>query len=222
MMDMFEWHKKIKEVKVIDGVNLFPISWLGAKDFCEYQLYLEKFVGVEVEKTYEMILGSEVHARLEEEHLEKATEKMTILEAIEDSERTGRILTAREVSIKSLKNGIYGRIDEVTIMPDRIVIIDDKPGDKVYLGHKKQVWGYCIGFMDQFNVNKKIICSVRNRDTKEFLWVDDFDKDAMEIIRKDIQSIHDLINELRDAVPSDNVNKCMKCRFRNVCDKSLL
>ncbi|MEM0473398.1 MAG: Dna2/Cas4 domain-containing protein [Candidatus Aenigmatarchaeota archaeon] len=218
---MAEWHDKIREVKIIDGVKLFPVSWLGAKDFCEYQLYLEKFAGVHVEKTYEMILGSEMHAKLEEEHLSKATEKMTIPEAIEKSEQTGAILVAREVSTKTLKSGIYGRIDEVIIMPDRIVIVDDKPGETVFIGHKKQVWGYCISFMEQFNVNKKFICSIRNRDTKEFLWSEELNENSIKTVREDIIKLHDLINGVRDAIPTDNAKKCLKCRFRNVCDKSL-
>ncbi|MEM5807299.1 MAG: CRISPR-associated protein Cas4, partial [Candidatus Aenigmatarchaeota archaeon] len=131
---------------VINGINHFPISWLHSKGFCEYQLYLEKIKKIKVEKTAEMIIGKQIHEELEREFLEQAEEEMTIEEALIRSKETGESFFIRELETISSKYGIYGKIDEVQIFPDNILIIDDKPGSVAYQGLIKQVAAYSLSF----------------------------------------------------------------------------
>ena len=61
-----KYHPSIKGVQIIEGKNNFPISWLNQQGYCEYQLYLEYFQGIEVGKTKAMTKGTSVHNQLEE------------------------------------------------------------------------------------------------------------------------------------------------------------
>ena len=44
-------HPSVKGVKIIEGQNNFPISWLNQQGYCEYQLYLENMKGIETQPT---------------------------------------------------------------------------------------------------------------------------------------------------------------------------
>ncbi|MEM5799657.1 MAG: Dna2/Cas4 domain-containing protein [Candidatus Aenigmatarchaeota archaeon] len=206
---------------VINGINHFPISWLHSKGFCEYQLYLEKIKKIKVEKTTEMIIGKQIHAELEKEFLEQAEEEMTIEEALSRSKETGESFLIRELETISRKYGIYGKIDEVQILPESVVIIDDKPGNVAYQGLIKQVSAYSLSFLEEFKPDREIFSALRNRDNKEVFWNQKFDKNLLEMVVKDILEIHDLIRDVRFPESSTNPQKCLKCRFRKVCDRSL-
>lgn len=207
---------------MINDIPLFPISWLHSQSYCEYQLFLEKFKKIQVEKTQEMIQGCLVHKQLEKEHLEKATEEMTVEEAIKRSEITGETFIIRELDTFSFKHGIYGKIDEVQIEPERIIIIDDKPNNYPYLSLKRQVWGYCLCFQDEMNIKKEIISVLRNRDSKNIFWQEPFNEESRNHIVDVVLKTHDLIKGIREAEATGNSAKCMKCRFNKVCDQSLV
>ncbi len=211
----------IKGLLVLNGVNFFPISWLHSKGFCEYQLYLEKIKKIEVENTEEMLLGKKIHEELEKQFLEEAEEEMTIEEALTVSKETGKSFLVRELDTISSKYGIYGKIDEVQIFPDSVVVIDDKPGYNAYPGLVKQVLAYSLSFGDQFKPKREIFSVLRNRDTREVFWQEKFSEESANIVVKDILEIHDLIRNVRIPEATTNPQKCMKCRFKNVCDKSL-
>ncbi|MEM5806941.1 MAG: Dna2/Cas4 domain-containing protein [Candidatus Aenigmatarchaeota archaeon] len=206
---------------VINGINHFPISWLHCKGFCEYQLYLEKIKKVKVEATAEMIIGKQIHAELEKEFLDQAEEEMTIEEVLTKSKETGKSFLIRELETISSKYGIYGRIDEVQIFPDCILVIDDKPGSVAYQSFIKQVAAYSLSFFDEFKPDRDIISVLRNRDTREVFWNQKFDQILLETVVKDILEIHDLIRDVRFPESTTNPQKCLKCRFRRVCDRSL-
>ncbi|MCX8179170.1 MAG: Dna2/Cas4 domain-containing protein [Candidatus Aenigmarchaeota archaeon] len=214
--------KKINGILIVDGISCFPVSWLSSRDFCEYQLYLEKIKNVRVEKTIEMVMGSEIHKKLEEEFLLKVTEKMSIWDSLEISKKEYRNFLVRELEVVSKRYGIYGKIDEVQIFPDKILIIDDKPGKKVYNGVKKQVWGYALCFIDQFNPDRDVFTAVRSTDDGEFSWKEKFDENSADLVLNDILEIHDLIKEVRVPKSTLNLNKCGRCRFREVCDRCLV
>ena len=59
-------HPSVKGVKIIEGQNNFPISWLNQQGYCEYQLYLENMKGIETQPTPAMTQGSKIHHELEE------------------------------------------------------------------------------------------------------------------------------------------------------------
>ena len=50
-----ENHPDFKGVQIIDGKNNFSISWLNQQAYCEYQLYLEHFKGIEKPQNEEFI-----------------------------------------------------------------------------------------------------------------------------------------------------------------------
>jgi len=212
---------KIEGLIVINGINHFPISWLHSKGFCEYQLYLEKIKGIKVEKTMEMIIGKQIHAELEREFLEQAEEEMTIEEALQRSKETGESFLVRELDTISSKYGIYGKIDEVQIFPEKVIVIDDKPGNIAFSGLIKQVAAYSLCFYDQYKPDRDVTIALRNRDTKDVFWSRALDQEIIEEIKKDILEIHDLIRDAREPLSSLNPKKCLSCRFRKVCDRSL-
>ena len=59
-------HPSVKGVKIIEGKNNFPISWLNQQGYCEYQIYLEYMKGIETPATPEMTHGSDIHRQLED------------------------------------------------------------------------------------------------------------------------------------------------------------
>jgi CRISPR-associated exonuclease Cas4 len=65
-------HPKISEVKIVEGRNVFPISWLHKQDYCEYQIFIENIKGIKVEPTKAMIEGTKEHERMESKFLETA------------------------------------------------------------------------------------------------------------------------------------------------------
>ena len=212
----------IKGLKYIDGVRAFPISWLHKKGFCEYQLYLEKVKGVEVEETPEMIIGKAIHEEKERKFLEEAEIEMSVEDALTLSKETGQSFFVRELETKSKRFGIYGWIDEVQIYPEKVAIIDDKPGLAAYSGLKKQVMAYSLSFLDQFKPEREVFCVLRNRDSGVVFWEERFSEESLKEIIRDIMEVHDLLNDARAPLPTTNPQKCARCRLRGFCDKSLV
>ncbi|MFH8080668.1 MAG: Dna2/Cas4 domain-containing protein [Candidatus Aenigmatarchaeota archaeon] len=213
---------KIEGVIELDGVLLFPISWLSNKSFCEYQLYLEKIRKIKVDKTIEMIIGEIVHKNMEQEFLEIAKKEMSVEDALRISKAEGESFLIRELSIRSKKYGIYGKIDEVQIFPENIFIIEDKPGYVAYSSIKKQVLAYSLCMLDQFKPDREIFSVLRNRDDGRVFWQEKFNEQSMNFVLKDILEVHDLIRGVRTPTSTFNSNKCKKCRFNGVCDRCLI
>jgi CRISPR-associated protein Cas4 len=213
---------KIEGLRYIDGVLAFPISWLHKKGFCEYQLYLEKIKGIRVEATHEMLLGKLIHEEKERAFLEEAKIEIDVASALKLSIETGVSFIAREFKTESKRYGIYGEIDEVQIHPDKVLIIDDKPGEKVYSGLKKQVRAYAVSFLDQYKPERDVFCVLRNRDNGFVFWEEKFDESCLRDVLKDIIEIHELIRDVRIPEATINMKKCAKCAFREVCDKRLV
>jgi CRISPR/Cas system-associated exonuclease Cas4 (RecB family) len=212
----------IKGLKYIDGVRAFPISWLHKKGFCEYQLYLEKVKGIEVEETPEMIIGKAIHEEKERKFLEEAEIEMSVEDALAISKETGQSFLVRELETNSKRFGVYGWIDEVQIHPEKIVIIDDKPGSIAYSGLKKQVMAYSLSFLDQFMPEREVFCVLRNRDNGVVFWEERFNEELFKYITREILEVHDLLNDARIPLATTNPQKCAKCRLRKFCDKSLV
>jgi CRISPR/Cas system-associated exonuclease Cas4 (RecB family) len=102
-----------------------PIHLLHTQAYCERQIYLEYVEGIQAPPLAEMIKGSERHDALEEAHIEKAEIELSVGDAFVKSEKEGITLISREVFV--LGSATYGRIDEIIIEPERMIIIDDKP-----------------------------------------------------------------------------------------------
>lgn len=101
---MAEWKiEDVREVIVVEGRPLFPISWLNKQKYCEYQIFLENIEGVEVGPTPEMVEGKKEHERLYSE-FEKVAVPSTLRRTLEISRITPA--SSREVKIRSLKRYI--------------------------------------------------------------------------------------------------------------------
>ena len=214
-------HPQISEVILIEGRDLFPISWLHKREYCEYQIFLENMKGIEIKPTKAMIKGKLEHERLESEFREKAV-PATFAEMMEQSKAI-KVLS-RELPVRSFQYGIYGLIDEIHLSPNEFVVIDDKPGTKVYLSNIRQVYGYCLAFkyMVKHQNNRQIVAALRERGTNNIYWKTPFDEDAENEVISVINHVHGLILGNKQFKSNKNPNKCRACRFKMNCDRAVL
>lgn len=216
----FEPHKNFRSVRIIEDKANFPISWLNTQGYCEYSLYLEYSQGISTAPTAEMTEGSRGHAILEEKFKETA-QPASFEDAFELSKEEE--ILSREMFVIDIENGIRGYIDEIRMTPNRIVIIDDKPGNRAYLSTINQVRAYCLAFKNMIgDDNRIIIAALRQRGTDNIFWHEEFDEDKEKNIRYTINSLHRLINDQRNPMPTKNPNKCRKCRFQSYCDEKAI
>lgn len=198
-------------------IEKIPISLLHSQVYCEYQIFLERVRGIEVEPTEEMKVGKEVHSLLEDEHKKRAKLELSIPDAMKKSIKEKITLIGREIRV--FGNLLYGKIDEVHFMPSQIIIIDDKPNDYPYLSNKKQIWGYCLAFEEHFNPGLPLLATLRQRDTQEIFWEKEFIDEDKDMVLESAQRILDVLNGKRQPEPTLNIKKCRSCRHKDGCDK---
>lgn len=209
-------HPKIKGLQIIEGKNNFPISWLNKQGYCEYQLYLEHFKGIEVSRTSAMKKGTAVHEKLEEDFKQTAT-PATFQEAIEISKE--KPIISREVFVISPPSGIRGYIDEIQITPTEIIVIDDKPGTTPYESMINQVRAYCLCLKEMLvNDERTIKGALRQRDTGKIFWSETFDEEVENSIKFLINRMEGLFKGTKPFVPTKNKNKCKSCRYQSYCE----
>ena len=211
-------HPQISEVVLIGDIDIFPISWLHKQEYCEYQIFLENVRGIEVKPTKAMVKGKLEHENLESEFREKAV-PTTFAEMMEQS-KTMKVLS-REFRVISLQHGIRGLIDEIHLMPNKFVVIDDKPSTKAYLSNIHQVYGYCLAFkeMVEHQDTRQIIAALRERGTNNIYWKAPFDEKVENEIIRVINHIHELILGNEQFNSNTHPNKCRACRFKTNCDR---
>ena len=210
-------HPSIKGLKIIEGKNNFPISWLNQQGYCEYQLYLEYMKGIETEDTRAMTHGSEIHHQLEEIFKQDAT-PATFEEAVEASKSEASM--SRECFVIAPDYGIRGFIDEIWMTPEEIVIIDDKPGRTPYQSTMNQVRAYCLAYKDMTNDTRTIKAALRERGTSNLFWIEIFTPEIEKEIKFTIDRMHGLFDETKPFIPTKNPKKCRSCRFKNDCEHS--
>ena len=171
--------------------DLIPIHWLHTHAYCELQIYLEKVQGLEAPPTIEMLTGAAKHAILDEEHEKKAELDLTVNEASAKAQLEAVSLISRDISVKG--NALYGRIDEVVFEPARIIIIDDKPSAQPYFTNKIQVWGYCQAFQEMYQPNLPLFGALRQEDTGDIVWLEEFLKDHAMLIRTTVDRIRAIL-----------------------------
>ncbi len=205
----------------MDRKPYIGISWIQSYMYCPYQFYLSHVEKVRVPKTKDMVMGSIIHKQLQIEHEKMAEEVLSIEEAMVRAPLENVTFVFREVKINALLCYAYlnGYIDEVQVAPDRIFIIDDKPGNAAYVANKYQVWGYAITFSKKYAPKVPIYGALRNRDTQKIIWSDRF----TDRIENEIASILKTMADIKErrVIPdkTDNINKCRSCRFRPICEK---
>lgn len=193
-----------------------PISWLHSYGYCEYQIYLEHVRGIEAGETPEMREGREVHAAMDEAHKAAAEVELGIDEAMVRSQKEQLVLSSREVQVRGEQ--LTGIIDEVVFFPDRLMIVDDKPGDIAWPGSKMQAWGYCLAFEQQWEPSLPIVAGIRNRETGYEVWAEPFTRRHRQAVAKAVSRIRQILDG--EAIPrgTGNPRKCRACRFRDWCD----
>ncbi|MDO5810246.1 MAG: CRISPR-associated protein Cas4 [Methanobrevibacter sp.] len=208
-------HPSIKGVKIIEGKNNFPISWLNQQGYCEYQLYLEYMKGIETRPTAAMTHGSQIHKQLENIFNKDAT-PAKFEDAVEASKTEASM--SREVTVVAPDYGIRGDIDEIWMAPDEIVIIDDKPGRTPYQSTMNQVRAYCLAFKDMTGDERKIKAALRERGTDNLFWIEIFTPEVEKQIKFTIDRVQGLLDGTKPFVPTKNPKKCRSCRFKDTCE----
>lgn len=193
-----------------------PVSWLHSQAYCEYQIYLQHVKGVEPEVTPEVKEGAEAHASLDEAHKAAAELELSVGEALTKAKIEGVVLSSREVFVEGEQ--LIGLIDEVVFMPDRILIIDDKPGNVAWPSSQMQTFGYCLAFEEQYKPELPVVAVLRNRDSGENIWAQTFAKEQREDVLNTVSRIRGILSGETEAVSTRNPNKCRACRFKGACD----
>lgn len=193
-----------------------PIHLLHTQAFCEYQIYLGYVKGFKAPETPEIRKGKDVHQELEKNHLEKAEGAISIKGAISKAKKEKVTLVMREVPVEG--ECLYGLIDEINFTPSSIIIIDDKPGNYPYISNKKQVWGYCLAFKENYKPSLPLIAALRQRDSQDIFWEELFLEEHKEQALESTQRIIDIIKGVREPQPTSNSYKCRNCRWNNLCD----
>ncbi|MCD7782009.1 MAG: Dna2/Cas4 domain-containing protein, partial [Methanosphaera sp.] len=203
-------HPTISQVQIIDNKPNFPISWMNIQGYCEYSIYLEHFQHIHVGQTKKMKNGTKVHNKLESDFKEEAQIKP--LDEIIDISRTQKVIS-REFFVVSSEYGIRGFIDEIWLEPDKIVIIDDKPGSKAYYSMIHQVYAYALAYKQYITDDRPIEVALRTSTTGNIFWKEEFTQKAQEEIISIINHMQRLITGEDEFIPTDNPNKCRSCRF---------
>ena len=116
---------------------LIPVHWLHTHAYCEYQLYLEKAIGIEAPPTQEMLAGSSQHSLLDAEHEKKAEIELTVNEAAQKAQIEAVTMISRDIFVRG--NSLYGRIDEVLFESIRISPIRFRYGVTVKLSRRPTI-----------------------------------------------------------------------------------
>ena len=128
-------------------------------------------------------------------------------------------LVALPVGDKLLSpRAIEGCIDEIVFMPDRILVIDDKPGDMAWPGSRMQAWGYCVAFEEQYGPTLPIMAGIRGQDTGYEVWAQPLAQGHREEVQRAVFRIRQLIDGEAIPVGTRNRRKCKACRLAASCD----
>ena len=194
-------------------------SWFLTQGYCEYKLYMQKVLRIPLPKTQQMIQGSFIHKQKEEEFLKKAE-----LTSWEDFLKSEELTIAKEVELqKNIGDTKFlGIVDEIAIDKEKIKIIDDKPNAYPYDSTKRQIIAYCYLFKENFQSNKTIIAALRDRDSNEIVWQQEFSKEIEKDFLLSYHRMRRLLLKQDDPIPTKNPNKCKVCQFNKMCGHSLI
>jgi len=189
-------------------------SWFGSHEYCEWKWYLENVLKEKVPITRSMAIGKEIH-QIKEDKFKEVAIPSTPKEFLESKFYT----ITKEILLRKEFNDfiLVGKIDELGVDADSLYVIDDKPRAKPYLGPKRQIWAYCILINEFVKENhpkhsgKKIISILRDRDTNEEVWKEEFSEDN----QKEVLDVIDRMLSLfrKEIEPEANIipAKCRAC-----------
>jgi len=166
-----------------------------------------------------MIRGTLVHEQKEQSFLEKA-ELITWKDFLESE----KLAVTKEFFLSSKIGDVnlLGKIDEIAIDKDSIHIIDDKPRAYPYDSTKRQIFAYCYMFKDNFKSKKQLYATLRDRDTNEIKWKQEFDPNLEKEFFLAFHRIRKILLKQEEPIPTTNPKKCMACQFNKICEKSLV
>ncbi|MDM8000128.1 MAG: hypothetical protein QUS33_09060 [Dehalococcoidia bacterium] len=193
-----------------------PASWLNDFAYCEYQIYLEHGRGAKPEPKPETEESKAAQASLEEPYKAGAKLELSVEDAMAKACGEGIAVSARGVEVEGVD--IVGCIDEIVFMPDRILVIDDKPGDMAWPGSRMQAWGYCVAFEEQYDPRLPLMAAIRGRETGYEVWAQPFTEGHREEVQRAVFRIRQLIDGEAIPVGTRNRRKCQACRLAASCD----
>ncbi len=197
-------------------VNRVPASWLNSFAYCEYQIYLEHCRGAVPQPQTETADSRAARVSLEEVYDAAAKLELDVDEAMAKAGEEGMAVSAREVAVEGVE--VEGCIDEIVFMPDRVLIVDDRPGDMSWPGSRMQVWGYCLAFEEQYHPLLPVMAGIRSRETGFEVWAQHFTADHREEVRRAVSRIRQLLSGEAVPVGTRNRRKCQACRLASSCD----
>jgi CRISPR-associated exonuclease Cas4 len=197
-------------------VRMIPTSWLNSYAYCEYQIYLEHGRGARPEPKPETEESKAAQASLEEPYTVAASLELSVDDAMAKAGGEGITVSSRGVSVEGID--LEGCIDEIVFMPDRILVIDDRPGDMAWPGSRMQAWGYCLAFEEQYRPSLPIMAAVRGQETGFEVWAQPFADGHREEVRRAVSRIRQLIDGEAVPVGTRNRRKCKACRLAASCD----
>jgi CRISPR/Cas system-associated exonuclease Cas4 (RecB family) len=204
-----------------NGNPWISISEFNVQSYCEVQL---KFIwqGIKIE-TKKMLQGSEVHQEKYEQFEEetKDLERVDIVTAIKRAIEKQETFVGREVFIVSPTFRIKGVIDSIEIRPEGILISDDKPIDYPYISAKSQVVAYATAFKDRYRPPLDIFMMIKNRDKGSIVWEEVFSQEWLDFMLEKINRMNELALGKREFEPTKNINKCLSCSYREMCDRKI-
>ena len=194
-------------------------SWLQSLDYCEYKFYLHKVKGIEIQITKAIQEGTEVHEAKEQEFAKVATpatwkefldsKELTITKEVDFDKQIGDII-------------LLGKLDQIAMDKDKILVIDDKPRAYPYPGTLIQLYAYCYLFNERFKEQPKpIFASLRDRDTNKTVWQKEFTKEEQDSFFQVFHRMRKILFQQEEPIPTKNPNKCRACQFKDQCEFSL-
>lgn len=196
-------------------MGLIPVSWLHTYGYCEFQLYLEKAVGIEAPPSPEMLAGTHQHNFLDKEHQKKAEIELTVPEAAQKAQLESVVMVSRDISVRG--SALYGRIDEVIFEPNRIIIIDDKPSAQPYFSNRLHVWGYCQAFKQTYSPSMPVCGALRQETSGSIVWLEPFTDEHDGLVTATVTRIKAVLAGIDKPELSGNHKKCKPCRYKTSC-----
>ena len=197
------------------------VSWINQYMFCPYAFYLGHVLGVRPIKSANVAMGARIHAELQRKYLEEGWEIVEVEEALERAQKNKETFKYRELPIEAIFSQwtLKGKMDELWIYPDKVLIIEDKPGERAYDGGIYQVMGYALAFKQVYHPSAPIKIAVRNRDSQDIMWDDEFDKSKESGVINVINDIYLVLSGEKIPQARPGSKKCEHCGFRDFCDK---
>jgi predicted CoA-binding protein len=127
----------------------------------------------------------------------------------------GVSLVSRDAFVKGIS--IFGRIDEIVFEPNRIIIIDDKPGSRPYFSNKIQVWGYCKAFREMYHPDLPLFGALRQEDNGKIVWLEWFKEDQASLVDAMVRRIQVVLSGKEKPQTNANSRRCQPCRFKSSC-----